>query len=77
MIARLLSSGTRYLFRGLRTGDVPLFAMGFVLAFAQRAKKRRKGKVTSLKLRAGQSAALRVTRPGAEPVTYLIEADRP
>ena len=74
MISRLLSSGTRYLFRGLRTGDVPLFILGFLMAFVQRARKRRGGKVSSLNLKAGQSAALRVTRPGAEPVTYRIDA---
>ena len=74
MISKLFSSGTRYLFRGLRTGDVPLFVLGFLMAFAQRAKKRRGGTVTSLKLKAGQSAALRVTRPGAAPVTYRIDA---
>ena len=74
MISRLLSSGTRYLFRGLRTGDVPLFVVGFLMAFAQRTRKRRGAKVTSLTLKAGQSAALRVTRPGADPVTYRIDA---
>jgi len=73
-MGRLLAQGSRMLFRGLRTGDVPLFAFGFLLVFVRRARASRRKKLTSLTLRAGQSAALRVTRGGADPVTYRIDA---
>ncbi len=74
MLARLIGRGPVYLFRGLREGDVALFAAGALLAFMRLNRRSRETKKTSIKLKAGQSVALRVTRAGADPVSYQIDA---
>ena len=74
MIAWLIRRGPMLFFRGLRRGDIPAFAFGGVLLLLRWSRRNRETRVTKITLRAGQSAALRVTRPGAAPVAYRIDA---
>ena len=74
MLSRLLKNGPTYLFRGLREGDIALFAVGALLGLMRLNRRSRSKKAPSFDLRAGESVALRVTRPGADPVTYQIDA---
>lgn len=68
----LVGRGPTYLFRGLRKGDVGLFSLGVVLMLVRLRRWNRSRPVTTLTLKAGESVALRVTRRGADPVSYRI-----
>ena len=74
IISRLVPKGAKYLFRGLREGDVALLAVGTILMLIRFGRRTRSTKVTTVTLKAGESVALRVTRSGADPVAYRIDA---
>ena len=74
MFNRIIGIGPAHFFKGLRQGDVPLVFLGAALLLLRLSRRKRKSKVTSLMLEAGESVALRVTRPGADPVTYRLDA---
>ena len=72
--SRLIGKGPSYLFRGLREGDVAFFALGAALVLIRLGRRNRGKQKASITLKAGESVALRVTRPGADPVAYRIDA---
>lgn len=61
-------------FRGLRTGDVPLFVLGSATAIVIWRRGRSGKKVTAhkLKLSAGEAVALRVTGKRAAPKEFIF-----
>ena len=68
--------GIGYLLRGLRSGRMSLAMVGFGMILVRLARARRRTKVADFLLEAGDSAVLRVTEPGADPVTFRVEAAR-
>jgi len=74
MLNRILGIGPAQFFKGLRQGDVPLMFLGATLLLIRLSRRKRNSKATSLTLKAGESVALRVTSPGADPVIYRLDA---
>ena len=74
MLNRIFGIRTAQFFKALRQGDVPLVFLGAALLLLRLSRRKRKSKATSLTLEAGESVALRVTRAGADPVTYRLDA---
>ena len=70
----LLGRGATYLFRGLREGDVRVFALGAALLLLKLARRTKPAELPTLRLRPGQSVALRVIRGDEDPVEYRIDA---
>ncbi len=70
--------GGRYVLRGLREGRMSLVAFGILMVVGRMALRwrRRDRKVAGVRLEPGSSVALRVSRPGEDPVTFRVDADR-
>lgn len=54
---------------------MPLALLGAGMILIRMAGARRRTKVAEFVLEADSSAALRVTRPGVDPVTFRLDAD--
>ena len=69
--------GARYALRGLQEGRMSLVALGVFMILGRLATRRRPGtRVAGLRLDPGSSAALRVSRPGDDPVTFRVDSLR-
>lgn len=67
------NGGIGYLLRGLLSGRRTLTLLGGAMILVRLARKGRRTRVARFTLKAGRSAALRVTAPGADPVTFRLE----
>ena len=67
--------GAHYFFQGLREGRWPLILVGLTVLVARFNKRWRPGgsRVAAVRVKAGQSVGLRVSRPGEEPVTFRVD----
>ena len=70
-------TGIGYLLRGLRSGRKPLALVGACMILVRLAGARRRTKVADFVLEAGGTAALRVTEPESDPVTFRLDAPSP
>ena len=69
-----MSSGARYVFRGLRQGRMWLVVVGmFMILRRVLAWRRRRDGVVHVNLKRGSSVALRVSGPTDDPVTFSSE----
>ena len=69
--------GARYVLRGLQDGRMSLAALGVFMILGRLATRRRRGtKVADVRLKPGSSVALRVSRPGDDPVTFRVDSVR-
>ncbi|MCY4368021.1 MAG: hypothetical protein OXF41_01085 [bacterium] len=66
--------GIHYLLRGLRSGRRSLVLVGVGMILVRLAGASRRTKVADFVLEGGSSATLRVTEPGADPVTLRVDA---
>ncbi len=66
--------GVRYLFQGLREGRWPLILVGLTVLVTRFNKRWMPAgsRVVKVRLKAGQSVGLRVSRPGDAPVTFRV-----
>ncbi len=67
--------GIGYLLRGMASGRKVHILMGGAMILVRLVGARRKTKIAQFVLKKGRSTALRVTAPGADPVTFRV--DRP
>ena len=51
-----------------------MLVFGALLLVWRLSRRKRRSKTASVNVKPGQSVALRVTRAGADPVTYRIDA---
>ena len=74
LLSSLVSRGPGYLFRGLREGSPGIFLLGLALSVVRLGQRRKAPKPYSIKLKAGESIALRISKPGSAPVSYRVDA---
>ena len=78
VMTRFLSArrGARYLFQGLREGKSPLILVGLIVLVARFNRRWRpyRSRVTTVRVRPGQTVGLRVSRPGEAPATFRVDS---
>ena len=68
----LIRLGITNVFKGLREGDMLLLVGGLLIAFVswRRSRSPKRKAVQSIKIKPGETTALRVTAKGAKPIDF-------